>query len=216
MTLNRPDNLVRMAVLVAVTLNGQVVSAARRPAVLTDRGACPFECCVYRDWYARRRVKLYSAPKSDSRQIATIAPGTRVQAVTGFVRTSAGRFTVKRDHGVYRAGDTIWVYTYHGEGYFTVWYRGRLYKESLEFSPYGGGVGKRVKSGNHRRESAECASRSRSRGEALRNLWRHDKAIETPRTIWVCTTPRVEGSVATFGPLDGGWRKLRRRATKTL
>jgi hypothetical protein len=120
------------------------ISASKRhPAVYVDRGACPFECCVYRDWQARRPVTIRSSPRLNAKRIATLKTGANVQALTGFVRTQAGRFRVKRNFGRFVAGETVWVYTYHGEGYFTVWYRGRLIKESLNFSPYGGSMGKR-------------------------------------------------------------------------
>jgi hypothetical protein len=37
----------------------------------------------------------------------------------------------------------LWVYTYQGEGFFKVWYKGRIYSEELMFSPYGGSTGRR-------------------------------------------------------------------------
>jgi hypothetical protein len=64
--------------------------------------------------------------------------GSKVNALTGEVRTVAGRFVVKKSHGRYRRGDIIWVYTYLGEGFFKIWFDGKMSEEDLGFSAYGG------------------------------------------------------------------------------
>lgn len=121
--------------------------AQQRPEVYVERPACPFECCTYREWSARRPTPVYASPARAGKRIRTLAKGEHVEATTGFVRTHAGRFLVTSDKGPYRAGETIWVYTYHGEGTFLVWYKGKMYDEDLGFSPYGGSSGTRGEAG---------------------------------------------------------------------
>ena len=55
-----------------------------------DSGACPFECCTYRDWTAETTLTAYEShdPRSRGRVVFTLAPGERVTALTGIVRTT--------------------------------------------------------------------------------------------------------------------------------
>src|SRR5260370_958597 len=87
-------------------------SARSRPKVFTDRGACPGEGCAYGAWKTARKTSLFADPNLGSKRVAVLKQGTNIRAVTGFVRTRAGRFRVLKDHGHYKAGETIWVYTY--------------------------------------------------------------------------------------------------------
>lgn len=115
----------------------------RPPKALLDRGACPFECCHYGRWTANREIPAFAAPRRGSLRVASIAPGTSVEALDGFVRTSGQAFRVQRAHGDYRPGDTLMVYTYQGEGFFRIWHAGQWRDEDLSFSPYGGSGGTR-------------------------------------------------------------------------
>jgi hypothetical protein len=122
--------------------------SSKPPVVFVEQGACPFECCTYREWWALVPTPIYASPSSAAAPIQTLKKGERVKALTGFVRTRAGQFVVTHDHGRYRTGTTIWVYSYHGEGYFLVWYARKMYVEDLNFSPYGGGTGTRCQEGS--------------------------------------------------------------------
>jgi len=130
------------------TIGALIAPAQERPAVYSERGACPFECCTYREWWARQPVIVYTRPNRASLRIHTVKKGEHVRALTGFVRSRARQFLVTRDHERYRRGDTLWVYTYHGEGFFLVWHDGKMYEEDLGFSPYGGTAGTRGEIGN--------------------------------------------------------------------
>lgn len=120
----------------------------QRPAVYTDHGACPFECCGYTTWTAQETVLLREGPDSTSAVVDTIGAGERVEALTGEVRTVPAPFLVKREYrgdegGVLLPGDTVWTLTYLGEGRFRVWKDGEVAIQDLGFSPYGGGLGAR-------------------------------------------------------------------------
>lgn len=123
---------------------------AGSPPIFVDKGACPFECCTYGEWTARRTVHVVEQPAVSAPIVGTVSAGTNVRALTGHVVTRAGRFRVKRAHGLYKPGDVLFVYTYLGEGYFKVWFGGRFYDEELGFSPGGGTDGSRCD------KSADC------------------------------------------------------------
>lgn len=118
-------------------------SQKRPPTVFVDKGACPFECCTYRAWKTEKTTTAYARPDRRSKQVGKFLAGTQVMALTGQVRTVAGRFVVQRPHEKYNRGDVVWLYTYLGEGVFKTWFRGKMSEENIGFSPYGGSMGKR-------------------------------------------------------------------------
>ncbi|HZE72350.1 MAG TPA: hypothetical protein VE135_22800 [Pyrinomonadaceae bacterium] len=118
-------------------------NSSRRPEVYVEQGGCPFECCTYREWWAAESTPVLASPSAGAAQVRMLKKGEHVKAITGFVRTRAAEFIVTRNKGRYHAGDTIWVYSYHGEGFFLVWFKGRMSEEDLGFSPYGGSSGTR-------------------------------------------------------------------------
>ena len=115
------------------------------PIPYQDNGACPFECCVYREWSAKKVTVLRADRRNDSPVIFTVRKGDRVTAITGVVITTRpGRLKALRrtrvcpspadcKHGVtVEAGDVLYLLTYRGEGYYTVWYKGRLFVDSYD------------------------------------------------------------------------------------
>lgn len=108
-----------------------------------DMGACPFECCQFGSWKVEKTTRAFVLPSKNSKQAGKFSAGTSVLALTGEVRTVPSKFLVKKEYGRYKPGDELWVYTYLGEGFFKVWFEGKMYKEDLGFSPYGGTPGNR-------------------------------------------------------------------------
>jgi hypothetical protein len=109
-------------------------SYSKPPKFYIDKEACPFECCTYRTWKTQKTTIAYARPDTRAPQIGRFRAGSTVVALTGEVHTSPGRFIVKKAYQGnenYRPGDVLWVYTYSGEGYFKVWFRGKMYQESL-------------------------------------------------------------------------------------
>jgi hypothetical protein len=113
--------------------------AVQPPTSLTDEGACPFECCTYREWSVKADTPLLEKPADGSKIVGKALKGTRIQGLTGTVIvTTPGQIEVLRPHTgafgkEYKAGDTVWVYTERGEGYFKVWHRGEMYDEEAGF-----------------------------------------------------------------------------------
>ena len=117
------------------------------PSTYVDKGACPFECCVYRAWNVTADTVAYARPDTKASRVGLLRAGKMVEAITGEVHVTPGRFVVKKRHAEYKPGDILWVYTYLGEGRFRVWRKGAMQEEDLGFSPYGGSLGARCESG---------------------------------------------------------------------
>jgi hypothetical protein len=108
-------------------------SQTRPPAVYVDKGACPFECCTYREWKTEKTTAAYARPDKRSRRVGRFRAGTKVVALMGEVRTVPGRFVIIKAHKSYRPGDVLWVYTPLGEGHYKVWFKGKMYHEGLDY-----------------------------------------------------------------------------------
>ena len=80
----------------------------------------------------------YSRPDKRSRRMGTFKAGSRVVGLTGEVRTVPGKFVILKAHAKYKPGDVLWVYTPKGEGFYKVWFKGRMYDEELQYmtGPY--------------------------------------------------------------------------------
>jgi hypothetical protein len=62
-----------------------------------------------------------------------VKTGRNVVAITGEVRTVPGKFVVTKTHGKYKPGDVLWIYTPLGEGFYKVWFKGRMYQEEMDY-----------------------------------------------------------------------------------
>ena len=96
------------------------------PSPYIDKGACPFECCVYRDWVALAPVTLYDRPNGE-RIVGRLRKGEEVQALTGEVHSVPLRVRAGHDFfgsGV-KFGDTMYIIHYDGEGTWLAWHNGK-------------------------------------------------------------------------------------------
>jgi len=101
-----------------------------------DVGACPFECCTYRQWWALKPVKLYKYMTENSPVAFRVKKGEKVRGLTGVVITNKpGKATAEKDMTMpnsdvkLKKGDTILLLTYQGEGYFRFWFKGKFYED---------------------------------------------------------------------------------------
>ena len=138
----------RRAALRCVGLTvGLCCAAVFGQEVFVDEGACPGEGCQYGEiWTAREAVVLRERASPEAAVVATVEPGERVRTITGEVHTEAGRFEVQREHGDFRPGDEVLVFTYLGEGWFRLQHEGEIKEADLGFSPWGGSAGRRCNS----------------------------------------------------------------------
>lgn len=115
------------------------------PNSISEKGACPFECCTYREWTVVTDTLLLEKPNDSAKLVGKAVKGTTVKGLTGIVTvTKPGKLEVLRDHTSesghsYKQGDTVWIYTERGEGYFRVWYNGDSYDEEATFMYQGMG-----------------------------------------------------------------------------
>ena len=128
-------------------------------SVFTRWGACPFECCIYRDWVAEGPVVVRQAPRRDAPILTTLPAGARFEADTGFVRITGAQLVVvtqpveawrhqpgRRDGGrpdTIAPGDTLLVLENLGEGHVMLTHGDDLVSAEQfwatgSWNPYGG------------------------------------------------------------------------------
>jgi hypothetical protein len=111
---------------------------AKPPVPYEDVGACPFEGCAYRAWIANAPVSVRTDRKASAAVLYTVSKGETVTALTGVVvilkpgrvefpktvtlRTLSGSLSVA-------PGQSLYLLTYKGEGFFKAWFQGRMYEE---------------------------------------------------------------------------------------
>jgi hypothetical protein len=88
-------------------------------------GACPFECCVFRDWSVLADTALVERPLGE-RVTGTVRAGGTVTAVTGRVYVEPVPLGVAHDFGTFKKGDALFLLDYLGEGYYGVFHRGEI------------------------------------------------------------------------------------------
>jgi hypothetical protein len=116
----------------------QATTRAPRPHAPYVTAACPFECCTYGRWRFVTPAPVRAAARRSAAVVARIGAGERVRADSGHVRLDTlGLVLVRRDFrdadagAEYRAGDTLLVLDYLGEGFSHVWVRGERRQLSL-------------------------------------------------------------------------------------
>jgi hypothetical protein len=105
----------------------------------TDSGACPFECCTYRQWTANKATVILSSMKDGSSIAFRVKKGEKVTAITGVVITTrAGIIKVLQNTTTgensklhVKAGDILYLLTYQGEGFYKTWYKGKIFSDAF-------------------------------------------------------------------------------------
>jgi hypothetical protein len=118
------------------------------PVPFEDRGACPGEGCVYREWTAKVAVPVRAQRQANAPVRYTIGAGEKVTALTGVVVTvKAGQVkfretrTLSSSSGRLRITpeDTLYLLTYEGEGFTKAWFQGAIY-DDVDTSEFYNGV----------------------------------------------------------------------------
>jgi hypothetical protein len=121
----------KLLILPIILFFGFAVFAQTPSLPFEDRGACPFECCVYRTWVANKPTVVRSKRNVSDSTAFTVKRGERITALTGVVITTQyGTLKVLSPAEVdgvrVKAGETLYLLTYQGEGFYKAWYKGRL------------------------------------------------------------------------------------------
>ena len=116
------------------------------PMPFVSEGACPFECCTYREWTVERATDTRVERKEGAPVSFTLRPGDKVQALTGaLIVNKAGRARAPRDMKLedlmLRSGDEVSVLHPLGEGFWLVWKDGKTASAQANERPSGRAVG---------------------------------------------------------------------------
>jgi hypothetical protein len=98
------------------------------PAAMLYPNDCPHEPpCADSVWIAHQRLAAYTRLNDRSRRAFVVTVGQRLRFHRAFVVVDRpGLVVVTRSQSRYRAGDTVWVLGYEGEGDYRVWHRDTL------------------------------------------------------------------------------------------
>jgi hypothetical protein len=133
-------HLTRLVALSLAFLNAPPALSAKAekipPPIFINHGTCPFECCTYRDWTTVSKVTLVDKPNG-TKQIAAIPRGTVVRGVTGEVHARPLRSVATIDYteAHIRKGSTFYFLHPVGEGFWAVWYRGKVVEIQPDLNP---------------------------------------------------------------------------------
>jgi len=142
------------------------------------KGACPFECCTYRDWYSKKEIPIYEHPSEDSKIIKVISKNTQVTALTGEVQLNPAKFVFNKNHWHgYKPNDVIYILNDLGEGEYQVW-TGTKLSGAVYFGP------------NYKLEDIDCNDKwkpincSGKLIEPLRSTWWTNIELEYGISGW--------------------------------
>jgi hypothetical protein len=93
-------------------------------------GACPFECCSYREWNVLETTPLYDAP-SGKVVVGSAVKGRKVRGVTGEVHLRPAPVAVVHDRPPFARGEIVFVLDYLGEGFYRYWKSGQIGEDEL-------------------------------------------------------------------------------------
>lgn len=114
---------------------GKMAPTPRLAMPYVARNVCPFECCTYRRWAARRSLPAYRAERDTAHVVFTIARGDSFDAIAGDVyvlRPGIARAMQSRPYerdsvlASLPVGARIELLDYGGEGGYRAWVRGRF------------------------------------------------------------------------------------------
>ncbi len=103
------------------------------PNPYTDKGACPFECCTYRDWKTIEPVVLLDKPDG-KKKIAGVPAGIAVRGLTGeVISTPVGVIAKQAYQGSpIHIGNSFYLLHRQGEGFWLVWFKEKTYSVELD------------------------------------------------------------------------------------
>jgi hypothetical protein len=107
------------------------------PSPYYDWGACPFECCTYREWTANALTEIHKDKQESSPVSFRVNRNEKVQGITGVVvTTEPGRTKVlkpvilnldENKSVKLKSGDIFYNLHYLGEGNDLLWYGGKTF-----------------------------------------------------------------------------------------
>ncbi len=133
-----------LTILLSANLTAAEISTDKPTIPFFDWGACPFECCTYKEWTAKRDVNIYKDRSGKSEISFRVKSGQSVRGLTGVVITTAYGITKiskplqigytadsKTPQLSLKAGDIVYTLHYEGEGNDVFWYKGKTYSDQI-------------------------------------------------------------------------------------
>src|SRR3989304_6296377 len=109
-----------------------------------DWGACPFECCTYKEWAAIRNLNIYKRRSGKSPISFRIKKGQSVRGLTGVVITTKYGITKiikpiqigytpdsKSPELSLQPDEVVYTLHYQGEADDLFWYKGKVYSDQI-------------------------------------------------------------------------------------
>jgi len=139
----RDSGFALLVVIVVAACGRTGTQQAGPPLPFDEDGACPFQCCTYREW----SVEYPTDIRSDRRDAAPVAfhveMNDTVNATTGVVTTTKiGRATASRDvrvganHLLVHAGEPIYLIRNVGGGDWKIWVDGVIDRQYIPSQGY--------------------------------------------------------------------------------
>jgi hypothetical protein len=132
--------LIRIPLILTLLFTWPVKAQERPPLPYYDWGACPFECCTYREWETVRPIVFYKSRSKKSPEAFRVGKSTKVKALTGVVITKKYGVTKvlkpmtvteseNKNSGIVpiKPGDIFYTLHYLGEDYDLFWFHGKVY-----------------------------------------------------------------------------------------
>jgi hypothetical protein len=120
-----------LTLIFAVVACGRTTRQAGPPVPFDEDGACPFQCCTYREWTVEWATDIHADRRDDSPVAYQVALNDTVTALTGVVTTTrVGRATAMKqvavgaNHLVVPAGQPIYLLRNLGGGDWKIWVNG--------------------------------------------------------------------------------------------
>ena len=142
---NRSFALALVTLLYFVFISsGQAQDKPRLP--YHDWGACPFECCTYREWVTKSAITVFKNRGENGVVAYQLQKDEKVLALTGVVIThNLGVIEILKPMQVgylskgqnqkpmlsLKPNEVVYTLHYAGEGQDLFWYNGKLYKDEI-------------------------------------------------------------------------------------
>jgi hypothetical protein len=127
------SHVAAITVLVLWPVLGRAQAPPRPPTIC--RNCWPTECGAG-TWIATRQLHAYPHPSDSLPAAFSIDSGRTFQVDSSIVRvTQFARAVLRQRHGRHAAGDTVLITGYSGEGYYSIWWRGRSGNERSFWDP---------------------------------------------------------------------------------
>ena len=139
----RDSGFVFVVMLVALGCGRTGPGQGGPPLPFDEDGACPFQCCTYREWSVEYPTDIHMDRRDDSPAAFHVDIGDTVTATTGVVETTkVGRASASRDvrAGANRlavpAGQPIYLIRNVGGGDWKIWVNGVVDRQYIPSQGY--------------------------------------------------------------------------------